>query len=91
MLFYRKQSLGTEKFYRLMQYLLAANSTDIIVGDLNYDLLKFLHKKLLNNTTDHVQMAIKPTHIFGSLTDIYHTDRHISCLYQGNIDGRIFY
>ena len=70
MLVYRKQFLGMQEFSQLMQYLLAANSIDIIAGDFNYDLLKVIENKLLDIFTDHVQMVNKPTHISGSL--IYH-------------------
>ena len=52
-----------------MQYLLAANSVDIIAGDFNCNLLKVIENKLLDIFTDHVQMVNKPTHISGSLID----------------------
>ena len=35
---YRKQSMHMQSFFQMLQYLLATNSTDIIVGDFNYDL-----------------------------------------------------
>ena len=50
-----------------MQYLLAANSLDIIAGDLNYDFLKMLENKPLDYFRDHHQTVNKPTHISGSL------------------------
>ena len=58
-----------QKFSQLMQYLLAANSIDIIAGDFNYDVLKVIENKLLDIFTDHVQMINKPTHISGLLID----------------------
>ena len=57
------------KFSQLMQYLLAANSIDIIAGDFSYDVLKVIENKLLDIFTDHVQMINKPTHISGLLID----------------------
>lgn len=39
------------------------------MGDLDYDLHKFSHRKLLNNTADHVAIIAKPPHISGSLID----------------------
>ena len=39
------------KFSQVMYFSLAANSIDIIVGDLRYDLLKVLENELLNNST----------------------------------------
>ena len=42
---------------------------DIVAGDLNNDPLKFLYKKLLNDTTDHIQIVNKQTHISRSLID----------------------
>ena len=69
MLVYRKQFLGMQEFSQLMQYLLAANSIDIIAGDFNYNLLKVIKNKLLDIFTDHVQMVNKPTHISGLLID----------------------
>ena len=69
MLVYRKQFLGMQEFSQLMQYLLAANSVDIIAGDFSCNLLKVIENKLLDIFTDHVQMVNKPTHISGSLID----------------------
>ena len=45
---YRKQSRHIQEFFQILQYLLATNSIDIIVGDLNYDLLKALQNKFLD-------------------------------------------
>ena len=58
-----------QEFSQLMQYLLGANSIDIIAGDFNYDLLKVIQNKLLDIFTDHAQMVNKPTQIYGSLID----------------------
>ena len=35
MLVYRKQSMHIQKFFQMLQYLLAKNSIDIIAGDFN--------------------------------------------------------
>ena len=40
MLVYMKQFLKMQEFSHLMQYLLAANSTDNISGEFSYDLLE---------------------------------------------------
>ena len=40
MLVYMKQFLEMQEFSHLMQYLLAANSTDNISGEFSYDLLE---------------------------------------------------
>ena len=40
MLVYRKQFLGMLEFSHLRQFLLEADSADILAGDFNYDLLK---------------------------------------------------
>ena len=48
-----------------MQYLLAANSLDIIAGDLNYDFFKMLENKPLDYFRDHHHTVNKPTHISG--------------------------
>ena len=50
-----------------MQYLLAANSLDIIAGDFNYDFFKMLENKPLDYFRDHHQTVNKLTHISGSL------------------------
>ena len=52
-----------------MQYLLAANSIDVIAGYVNYDLLKATKNRFLDIFTDLVQIVNKPTHISGSLLD----------------------
>ena len=54
----------------MLQYLLATNSVDIVVGDVNFDLLKMLENNLLlNHFTEHVQIVNKPTHISATLID----------------------
>ena len=58
-----------QEFFLMLQYLIAANSIDI-VGDYNYDLLKVSENKLLDIFIDHVQMVSNSTHIYRSL--IYH-------------------
>ena len=47
-----------------MQYLVEANSIDIIAGNFNYDLLKVTENRFLDISTDHVQMVNKPTHLY---------------------------
>ena len=69
MLVNRNQSTGCKNFLPVLQYLLASNSIDIIIGDLNYDLLKGSKNRLLDVFTDSVQMVKKPTHSSGSLID----------------------
>ena len=39
MLVYLSQSILLEEFCQILHYLIAANSTDVLVGDFNYDLL----------------------------------------------------
>ena len=46
MLVYRKQSIRTEEFFQIIEYLPATNSTDILSGDFNYDPLKVSENKL---------------------------------------------
>ena len=41
-------------FFKMLKYSLAKKSTDIIVQDLNYDLLKMTEEKLLDIFTDQV-------------------------------------
>ena len=64
-----------------MQHLLVANSIDI-ADDLRYDFSKVSGNILLDNFTDHFQIVNRPTHLSGSIR---------SCLYQENLNGRIFY
>ena len=47
-LVYRKQFMHMQIFFRMLQYLLATNSIDIIAGDFNYDLLKVSQNKFLD-------------------------------------------
>lgn len=58
----------------MFQYLLAISSIDIIAGNFNYDLLKVSENKLLNISTDHVQMVNKLTHIW-ILTDYVYVEK----------------
>ena len=46
----------------MLQYLLAANSMIIIVGDFNYDLSKVPQNKFLDILKDHIQVVNK--HIY---------------------------
>ena len=59
-----------QKFFQMLQYLLATNSIHILAGDFNFDLLKVSENNLfLSHLTEHVQNVNKPTHISGSLID----------------------
>ena len=59
-----------EEFFKMLQYLQAINSIDIIAGNLiSYDLLKVSEDTFLDIFTDHVEIINKPTHISGSLID----------------------
>ena len=69
MLVSRKQSMDTEEFFLMLQYLLATYFIDIKAGDFNCDLLKVLQNKFLGIFTDHVLIVNKPTHISGSWID----------------------
>ena len=69
MLVSRKQSMDTEEFFHMLQYLLTTYSIDVKAGDFNYDLLKVLQNKFLDIFTDHVLIVNKPTHILGSWID----------------------
>ena len=46
MLVYRKQFMLKQEFFQMLQYLIATNFTDIIVGDFDYYLLKVLEKNV---------------------------------------------
>ena len=50
-----------QKVLKILQYLLATNSIDIIASNFNDYLLKRLKNKLLDIFTDYVQIASKPT------------------------------
>ena len=55
-----------QEFFKMLEYLLATNSIDIVAGDL----LKVSENDLfLNHFAEHVQIVNKPTHISGSLID----------------------
>ena len=69
MLLYRKQSMQTEESFQILQFLLATNYIDILVGDFNHNLLKVSERHLLDTFTHHIQKVIKPTHISRSLID----------------------
>ena len=64
---YEKQSMQMQEFFKILQYLVATYSIDIIAGECNYHLLKVLENNLLDIFTDHVQMVNKPTHVSGYL------------------------
>ena len=69
MLVYKKQSMHMQEYFQMLQYLLAANSIDIIIpGDFNYDLLNRSQNKFLEIFTHHVQMVNKPTNIYLDLS-----------------------
>ena len=59
MLVFRKQSLEMQTFSQLMQCLLAVTSTDIVVGDFNYDLLNVTENKLIDIFTGYVRIVNK--------------------------------
>ena len=70
MLVCRKHPMRMDKFFQMLQYLLAANSVDIVAGDFNFELLKVSENNLLlNNLTEYVQIVNKSTLITGSLID----------------------
>ena len=59
--------MNMQEYSQRLQYLLATNSINIIVGEFNYDPLKVSENRFLNIFTDHVSMVNKPTHISGFL------------------------
>ena len=65
---YPKQAMSLDEFCRMLVYLLAANSVDVIKGDCNYDLLKASSNKLLYHL-GYTQVVNKPTHISSSQID----------------------
>ena len=69
MLLYRKQFMAIQEYFKMLQYLLAINSIDILAEDFNYDLLKVSENEVVDIFADHAQTVNKPTHISGSLTD----------------------
>ena len=70
MLVERKHSMRMQELFQMLQYLLATNSIDIVVGDFNFDYLKVSEDYLLlNYFMKHVQIVNKATHIYGSLID----------------------
>ena len=66
---YEKQSMQIQEFFKILQYLVATYSIDIIAGECNYYLLKVLENNLLDIFTDHVQMVNKSTHVSGYLVE----------------------
>ena len=58
----------------VMQYLLTANSIDILAGNLNFDLLKVSEKKFSEYFTGHIhavnQFYIKKTMMKGFFTNV---------------------
>ena len=59
-----------QEIFQLLEYLLATNSIDIVVGDFNFDFLKKSENNLfLNHFAEHVQIINKLMHISGSLID----------------------
>ena len=59
--------MSMQESFKMLQYLLATNSIDIIVGGFNYKLLQVPENRLLDIFTEHVQMVNKPENISGSL------------------------
>ena len=47
LLVYQKQAISVDKFCNLLEYLLVANSVDVIAGEFNYHLSKVLSNKLV--------------------------------------------
>ena len=43
-----------QEFFKMLQYLVATYSIDIIARNFNHDLLKVLETKLLDINTDHI-------------------------------------
>ena len=74
-----------QEFFKMLQYLVATYSIDIIAGD--FDLLKVLENKLLDIFTDHAYMVNKLTHISGVLID----NVYINNLIYMTFDRRIFH
>ena len=58
-----------QHFFQILQYILGANTIDIIAGDLNYNILQILGNKHKGIFTDNFQMANKPSDISGCLID----------------------
>lgn len=58
-----------QHFFQILQYILGANTIDIIAGDLNYNILQILENKHKGIFTDNFQMANKPSDISGCLIE----------------------
>ena len=91
MLICRKQSLGLQEFWQFMEYLLAANSINIIVENFNDNLLKVSENKILNIFTKNVQRINKPTNISRSLTDYGWWKKTLMEEFSTNITVENFY
>ena len=64
--------------------MLATNSLDDIARDFNYDLLKLLENKILDNFTDHAQIVNRPVHISGSLIDHFYINKTLMQYFPTN-------
>ena len=91
MLVYRKQSMRTQEFSQMLQYLLATNSIDIIPRDVNYDLVKVSENKLLDIFTHHAQMVNKPVHISRSLIDHVYNKKTLTKEFSTNVSVENIY
>ena len=61
--------MSLDEFCRVLEYLLVANSVDVIAGEFNYDLSKVLSNKLLDHMILYNQVVNEPTDISGSQID----------------------
>ena len=66
---YWKQVMSLDEFCRVLEYLLVANSVDVIAGEFNYDLSKVLSNKLLDHMILYNQVVNEPTDTSGSQID----------------------
>ena len=68
MLVYQK-AVSLDEFSRMLEYLLEANSVDVIAEDFNYHLSKVSSNKLLDHVIEYTQFVYQPTHISGAQID----------------------
>ena len=61
--------MSLDEFSRVLEYLLVANSVEVIAGGFNYDLSKVSLKRLLDYMIWYTQDVDEPMHISGSQTD----------------------
>ena len=75
-----------QELFQMLQYLLATNSVDIVVGDFNFDLLKVSENYLLlNYFIKHVQIVNKATHICGSLINHVYIKKTLMGEFPANV------